>query len=131
MSTCQGTLTSDDPFGGETNGIPNGLQIPTLGLAGILLPTDCPFGDCTIIYGFNGPSTWQRWQDWLNWLRRVAWLGTAFIPVPGTAGTVAITVSGAHIPSGLLARWPPRLARYCRVRAASTAGRPDLLLTAL
>lgn len=33
-----GSLNSDDPFGGETNGIPNGLQVPTLGLAGILLP---------------------------------------------------------------------------------------------
>ena len=31
-----GTLTSDDPFSGETNGIPNGLQIPTRDLAGML-----------------------------------------------------------------------------------------------
>jgi hypothetical protein len=31
-----GTSTSDDPFSGETNGIPNGLQIPTRDLAGML-----------------------------------------------------------------------------------------------
>ena len=50
-----GTLTSDDPFGGETNGIPNGLQVPTLGLAGILLPADpgCEFGGCQVALGWG------------------------------------------------------------------------------
>lgn len=41
-----GTLTSDDPFSGETNGIPNGLQVPTLGLPGILGFPTCNFGGC-------------------------------------------------------------------------------------
>ena len=35
-----GTLTSDDPFSGETNGIPNGLQVPSLGLPGL----GCTYG---------------------------------------------------------------------------------------
>ena len=35
-----------NPFDGETNGIPNGMQIPTLGLPGLILPGDpgCPYG---------------------------------------------------------------------------------------
>ncbi len=43
-----GTLNSDDPFSGETNGIPNGLQVPTLGVWGLVLPSDpgCFFGTC-------------------------------------------------------------------------------------
>jgi hypothetical protein len=43
-----GTLTSDDPFSGETNGIPNGLRVPTLGIWGLTLPSDpgCFFGTC-------------------------------------------------------------------------------------
>ena len=43
----EGTLTSDDPFSGETNGIPNGLQIPIRDLAGMLgieMPPDFGFG---------------------------------------------------------------------------------------
>jgi hypothetical protein len=32
--------STGDPFSGETFGIPNGIQIPTLGLPGILLPSD-------------------------------------------------------------------------------------------
>jgi hypothetical protein len=42
-----GTLTSDDPFGGETNGIPNGIGIP-YSLAGLVMPGDtgCDFGGC-------------------------------------------------------------------------------------
>ncbi len=62
-----GTLASDDPFSGETNGIPNGLKIPTLGLAGILLPTasGCDFGGC----GFTaGGTTWRNYANYLDWL---------------------------------------------------------------
>jgi RHS repeat-associated protein len=47
-----GTLTSDDPFGGETNGIPNGLQVPTLGFPG---NPGCEFGGCVGVgNGFAG-----------------------------------------------------------------------------
>jgi RHS repeat-associated protein len=43
-----GTPASDDPFSGETNGIPNGLRIPTLGSSGLLMPSalGCGFGAC-------------------------------------------------------------------------------------
>jgi len=50
-----GTLTSDDPFSGETNGIPNGLRVPTLGLPGLLLPGNhgCEFGPCAMGFASN------------------------------------------------------------------------------
>jgi hypothetical protein len=48
-----GTLTSDDPFSGETNGIPNGLQVPTLGLPGILGFPTCDFGGCGVISDYH------------------------------------------------------------------------------
>ena len=37
-----------NPFDGETNGILNGLQVPTLNLPGLILPGDsgCDFGTC-------------------------------------------------------------------------------------
>jgi RHS repeat-associated protein len=56
-----GTLTSDDPFGGETNGIPNGLRIPTLGLPGLLMPggPGCDFGPCQGADNFDGGSVAQ------------------------------------------------------------------------
>lgn len=47
---------SNDPFSGETNGIPNGLRVPTLGLPGLLMPSSpgCDFGACGGGNGFTG-----------------------------------------------------------------------------
>jgi len=63
-----GTLTSDDPFGGETNGIPNGLGIP-YSLPGLLMPGNpgCEFGPCAMGLQSNpnalpvSPYTIQVW----------------------------------------------------------------------
>ena len=67
-----GTLASDDPFGGETNGIPNGLQIPSLG-PGTL---GCSYGSGSCgggIYGFTyGGMTFKSFTDFLNWLHQVS-----------------------------------------------------------
>ncbi len=70
-----------NPFDGETNGIPNGLQIPTLGLPGLILPGDigCPYGsgNCGgMIFGFQGPAIpWEveGGADALAWLIRLIW----------------------------------------------------------
>jgi hypothetical protein len=69
-----GTLTSDDPFGGETNGIPNGLGIP-YSLAGLVMPggTGCDFGSCGTAPGFigcgnGGCPTFGTYIDYLQWL---------------------------------------------------------------
>jgi hypothetical protein len=92
-----------DPFGCIWCELPP--TIPSVGFPRIGLPGDpaCTYGGnyCGgVIYGFtqggSGSSTW--WQHWLDWFHRVPWLGTAFIPIPVTGGTVAVTVSGAHIP---------------------------------
>ena len=62
-----GTLASDDPFGGETNGIPNGLQIPGLGSPGL---AGCTYGSGSCgggIYGFTqGGTTFSSYEDYTN-----------------------------------------------------------------
>jgi len=63
-----GTLTSDDPFSGETNGIPNGLRIPMLGLAGILGVPNSP----GLIFDVTaGGMTWGSYAEYLDWLQNL------------------------------------------------------------
>ncbi len=65
----------------ETNGIPNGLQIPTLGLPGLIMPGNggCTYGSGScgrIIFGFQGPaipSEVEGGADALAWLIRLIW----------------------------------------------------------
>jgi hypothetical protein len=62
-----GTLTSDDPFSGETNGIPNGLGIPSLGLPGILgIPSALSVIFDATNGGAGGVATW--WTTFLSTL---------------------------------------------------------------
>lgn len=93
-----------DPYGTWTEQVPAGVQVFPSSVTGIPNGSGCTYGSGScggMIYGFTaGGGTWLSWQDWLNWLRNVAWLGTAFIPIGPTGGTVAITLSAAHVPQG-------------------------------
>jgi RHS repeat-associated protein len=66
--------TSPNPFNGETFGIPNGIQIPMLGLPGILLPNDpsCDFGCDFRRQRPHAPINGQWPTSWLM----QAWLAT-------------------------------------------------------
>jgi len=66
-----------DPFGGETNGIPNGLGIPGLGSPGL---SGCTYGTGAcgggVIFGLQGPAI--PWEvdgaaEALQWLVRLLW----------------------------------------------------------
>jgi hypothetical protein len=63
-----GATDPNDPFSGETFGIPNGMNVSLRSLAGILLPPDtgCDFGGCGFTDGASSGinSTW--WTNFLN-----------------------------------------------------------------
>lgn len=70
------TSAADDPFSGETNGIPNGLQVPMLGIWGLTLPSDpgCFFGTCGggLIFDENNSGAGGGYQSCMSNFRNSA-----------------------------------------------------------